>query len=231
MKKNIILMILLIVSVAGNILLYSRLKTSTTDNKNRNTTISEVQASMDNLENQISEVQADLSDTNTQNEELQSENESLQSEIETLELELDFLKSIEPMSVTMYALENCDTYSKPDETSEGVGGLTTNQEVHVTGQSKETGWYEIEINGSKQYVSDKYLSDTKMQVTKPSTTNNNQTSATSAPSDNSSTPEQTPSNLQPTIINGQTDASQLDWGSGETFDFGHHAGGEGIHAD
>lgn len=132
---------------------------------------------------------------------------------------------------TMYAKGSVNTRSGPSTDYEKLGGLTTNQEVHVTGQSKETGWYEIEINGSKQYVSDKYLSDTKMQVTKPSTTNNNQTSATSAPSDNSSTPEQTPSNLQPTIINGQTDASQLDWGSGETFDFGHHAGGEGIHAD
>ena len=132
---------------------------------------------------------------------------------------------------TMYAKGSVNTRSGPSTDYEKLGGLTTNQEVHVTGQSKETGWYEIEINGSKQYVSDKYLSDTKMQVTKPSTTNNNQTSSTSAPSDNSSTPEQTPSNLQPTIINGQTDASQLDWGSGETFDFGHHAGGEGIHAD
>ena len=132
---------------------------------------------------------------------------------------------------TMYAKGSVNTRSGPSTDYEKLGGLTTNQEVHVTGQSKETGWYEIEINGSKQYVSDKYLSDTKMQVTKPSSTNNNQTSSISAPSDNSSTPEQTPSNLQPTIINGQTDASQLDWGSGETFDFGHHAGGEGIHAD
>ena len=130
---------------------------------------------------------------------------------------------------TMYAKGSVNTRSGPSTDYEKLGGLTTNQEVHVTGQSKETGWYEIEINGSKQYVSDKYLSDTKMQVTKPSTTNNNQTSATSAPSDNSSTPEQTPSNLQPTIINGQTDASQLDWSG--TFNFGHHDGGEGIHAD
>lgn len=130
---------------------------------------------------------------------------------------------------TMYAKGSVNTRSGPSTDYEKLGGLTTNQEVHVTGQSKETGWYEIEINGSKQYVSDKYLSDTKMQVTKPSTTNNNQTSATSAPSDNSSTPEQTPSNLQPTIINGQTDASQLDWSNS----FGpleHAESGEGIHA-
>lgn len=101
MKKNVIVLILLIVSVAGNILLYSRLKTSTTDNKNLNTTISEVQASMDNLENQISEVQADLSDTNTKNEELQSENESLQSEIESLQAEqIEKVKKLEQQETT-----------------------------------------------------------------------------------------------------------------------------------
>lgn len=130
---------------------------------------------------------------------------------------------------TMYAKGSVNTRSGPSTDYEKLGGLTTNQEVHVTGQSKETGWYEIEINGSKQYVSDKYLSDTKMQVTKPSSTNNNQTSSTSAPSDNSSTPEQTPSNLQPTIINGQTDASQLDWSNS----FGNLPSlesGKGIHA-
>lgn len=70
-----------------------------------------------------------------------------------------------------------------------------------------------------------------MQVTKPSTTNNNQTSATSAPSDNSSTPEQTPSNLQPTIINGQTDASQLDWSGTFNWGQGDYSSGAGIHAD
>lgn len=132
---------------------------------------------------------------------------------------------------TMYAKGSVNTRSGPSTDYEKLGGLTTNQEVQVTGQSKETGWYEIEINGSKQYVSDKYLSDTKMQVTKPSTTNNNQTSSTSAPSDNSSTPEQTPSNLQPTIINGQTDASQLDWSGTFNWGQGDYSSGAGIHAD
>ena len=138
---------------------------------------------------------------------------------------------IEILDKTMYAKGSVNTRSGPSTDYEKLGGLTTNQEVHVTGQSKETGWYEIEINGSKQYVSDKYLSDTKMQVTKPSTTNNNQTSATSAPSDNSSTPEQTPSNLQPTIINGQTDASQLDWSGTFNWGQGDYSSGAGIHAD
>ncbi len=116
MKKNIILLILLIVSVAGNILLYSRIKTSTTDNQNLSATISEVQASIDDLENQISEVQADLSDTNTRNEELQSENESLQSEIESLQAELEKLQAtgLEETSVN----NNSDSESRSDVASE-----------------------------------------------------------------------------------------------------------------
>lgn len=90
---NVIVLILLIVSVAGNILLYSRLKTSTTDNQNLNTTVSEIQASMDNLENQLSDLQQQLSDSTTKNEELQENNDSLQSELEQLQSEMEKLQS------------------------------------------------------------------------------------------------------------------------------------------
>lgn len=123
MKKNVIVLILLIVSVAGNILLYSRLRTSTTDNQNLNTTISEVQASVDNLENQISEVQADLSDTNTKNEELQSENESLQSEIESLQTELEKLQATGLEETTVNnnndSQNGSDVVSEVQETAQG----------------------------------------------------------------------------------------------------------------
>lgn len=133
MKKNIILMILIIVSVTGNILLYSRLKTSTTDNQNLNTTISEVQASMDNLENQISEVQADLSDTNTQNEELQSENESLQSEIELLQAELEKLQATGLEETTVN--NNSDSQSGSDVASEVQEPAQSNQAPQEQGDS------------------------------------------------------------------------------------------------
>lgn len=122
---NVVLMILLIVSVAGNILLYSRLRTSTTDNKNLNTTVSEVQASVDNLENQISEVQADLSDTNTKNEELQSENESLQSEIESLQAELEKLQATGLEETTVN--NNNDSQSGSDVASEVQEPAQSNQ--------------------------------------------------------------------------------------------------------
>ena len=83
---------------------------------------------------------------------------------------------IEILDKTMYAKGSVNTRSGPSTDYEKLGGLTTNQEVHVTGQSKETGWYEIEINGSKQYVSNQFLSDTKTQVTQASNSNSEQQS-------------------------------------------------------
>lgn len=83
---------------------------------------------------------------------------------------------IEILDKTMYAKGSVNTRSGPSTDYEKLGGLTTNQEVHVTGQSKETGWYEIEINGSKQYVSNQFLSDTKTQVTQAPNSNSGQQS-------------------------------------------------------
>ena len=198
---NVVLMILLIVSVAGNILLYSRLKTSTTDNQNLNTTISEVQASMDNLENQLSEVQADLSDTNTKNEELQENNDSLQLELEQLQSELEFLKSIEPMSVTMYALEDCDTYSKPDESSDKITTVEKSASLHVTGRTRND-WYRVTWGNGEVYIKASLLSDTK--PTSNTNTNNSTSTTNNNNNSNSNTSKPTspaPSNNSNTINN------------------------------
>lgn len=85
---------------------------------------------------------------------------------------------IEAIDKTMYAKGSVNTRSGPSTDYKIVGGLSTNQEVKVTGQSKSTGWYEIEINGEKQFVSNKYLSDTKVEVTQPSPTTDNNTGNT-----------------------------------------------------
>lgn len=75
---------------------------------------------------------------------------------------------IEPLDKVMYATGNINTRSGPSVDFTKVGGLTVNQEVKVTGQSKTTSWYEIEVNGEKQYVSHTLLSDNKVEVSKPS---------------------------------------------------------------
>lgn len=80
---------------------------------------------------------------------------------------------IEPLDKVMYATGNINTRSGPSVDFTKVGGLTVNQEVKVTGQSKTTSWYEIEVNGEKQYVSHTLLSDTKVQVSQPSSNGGN----------------------------------------------------------
>ena len=101
---------------------------------------------------------------------------------------------IEILDKTMYAKGSVNTRSGPSTDYEKLGGLTTNQEVHVTGQSKETGWYEIEINGSKQYVSNQFLSDTKTQVTQASNSNSGQQSNQGTTQNNSNNTSQGNSN-------------------------------------
>ncbi|SCY82610.1 SH3 domain-containing protein [Lachnospiraceae bacterium XBB2008] len=106
--------------------------------------------------------------------------EEEESEAEVTEFEIE---SMEP--VTMYATQACNTRKGPSTDYEKIGGLSYKQSVEVTGRSKTTGWYEIEVNGVKQYVSDKFLTTEKPQeqTTKPSSGNNN---STPQPSNNTS---------------------------------------------
>ena len=71
------------------------------------------------------------------------------------------------MSATMYATQTVNVRNLPSTDGEKVGSLSTNQEVAITGQAS-TGWYRIQYNGSEAYVSNKYLSDEKVEV-KPAT--------------------------------------------------------------
>ena len=71
------------------------------------------------------------------------------------------------MSATMYATQTVNVRNLPNTDGEKVGSLSTNQEVAITGQAS-TGWYRIQYNGSEAYVSNKYLSDEKVEV-KPAT--------------------------------------------------------------
>lgn len=96
--------------------------------------------------------------------------------------------SFTDMSATMYAQQSVNVRDLPDTNGNKVGGLSTNQEVTVTGQCNETGWYRINYNGGTAYVSDKYLGDSKVEV-KQSTSSNAGNSSNSG-----STQATTPSN-------------------------------------
>lgn len=53
------------------------------------------------------------------------------------------------LSQTMYAQSTVNVRDLPEQTGAKLGSLTTNQEVTVTGQCNETGWYKISYNGGE----------------------------------------------------------------------------------
>lgn len=72
------------------------------------------------------------------------------------------------VSKTLYAIQSVNVRSGPSTDFNKIGGLTTNQEIQVISRCNETGWYKfIWTDGSEAYVSDKYLSDSKVE--KPAT--------------------------------------------------------------
>ena len=65
------------------------------------------------------------------------------------------------LNKTMYAKSTVNVRNLPSTDGEKLGGLTKAQEVTVTGQCNETGWYRIDYNGGIGYVSSDYLVNDK----------------------------------------------------------------------
>lgn len=63
------------------------------------------------------------------------------------------------LSKTMYAKSTVNVRSLPSTSGSKLGSLSKNQEVAVTGQCNETGWYRISYNSGEGFVSNKYLAD------------------------------------------------------------------------
>lgn len=88
------------------------------------------------------------------------------------------------LSVTMYAQSSVNVRTQPSTDGEKVGSLKMNDEVSVTGQCNETGWYRIVYSDGEAYVSNKYLGDSKAEVQQ--TAQNTQTSDNSGGGSNKS---------------------------------------------
>ena len=65
--------------------------------------------------------------------------------------------TINEMSSTMYAKSAVNVRNQPSTDGEKVGRLAYGQEITVTGQCEETGWYQIELNGEAAFVSNSYI--------------------------------------------------------------------------
>ena len=68
------------------------------------------------------------------------------------------------MSATMYAQQTVNVRDLPSTDGNKIGSLSTNDEITVTGQCVETKWYRFDLNGTVAYVSNKYVSETKVEV-------------------------------------------------------------------
>ena len=85
------------------------------------------------------------------------------------------------MSATMYAQSSVNVRDLPSADGEKLGALSTNQEVAVSGQCNETGWYRFDYDGQTAYVSNNYLSDSKVEVAQSSSGGSSSTSTSSEP--------------------------------------------------
>ena len=106
------------------------------------------------------------------------------------------------LSQTMYAQSTVNVRDLPEQTGAKLGSLSTNQEVTVTGQCNETGWYRISYNGGEGFVSNSYLGTEKVAVkSKSSSTSASQSQAAAE------APAETPA--EPEVQPGQLDGSSL----------------------
>lgn len=81
------------------------------------------------------------------------------------------------MDATKYAKSSVNVRNMPGTDGEKLGSLSFNQEVKVTGQCNETGWYRIEYSGETAYVSDSYLVDNKVETAKNETNSSDNSSS------------------------------------------------------
>lgn len=69
------------------------------------------------------------------------------------------------LNKTMYAKSSVNVRNIPSASGTKLGSLKKNNEVTVTGQCNETGWYRIVYDDGEAFVSNKYLSDEKVAET------------------------------------------------------------------
>ena len=70
-------------------------------------------------------------------------------------------QAIKKLNKTMYATTAVNVRNKPSSKGKKLGTLRFSQKVKVTGQDKNTGWYQIKYKGKIGYVSGSYLSTSK----------------------------------------------------------------------
>ena len=110
---------------------------------------------------------------------------------ETNQLNHKSKQTIKKLNKTMYATTAVNIRNKPSSKGKKLGTLRFAQKVKVTGQDKNTGWYQIKYKGKVGYVSGAYLS------TKKPSTSTGSGSSTSKPSSGSTSKPSSGSTSKP----------------------------------
>ena len=79
---------------------------------------------------------------------------------------------------TMYVKQSVNVRKGPSSDYEKVGSLKTNDEVTVIGQANETGWYQIQYEGVEGFVSNKYVTENKVEEQASTVPSSNPTEGT-----------------------------------------------------
>lgn len=160
----IILSLVVIVGITGVIIIrQNHLKNNSIE------AMASVETSDNEQNNSLPEEDTENTEANKQTEAIEEEqpvtieestiNDIVPTDTEETETEKT---DITPLDKIMYASAEVNIRSGASTEYEKTGSLSINEEVQVTGSI--TGWYEVEINGTKGYVSDKYLSDSKVEI-------------------------------------------------------------------
>lgn len=130
--------------------------------------ITELQATIDDLQSQVEEysaLKAELDSANDTIAELQSEIDALKAEKDEMSSKLEALYKIEPLDETMFTISDADIYDDLYAEALGeepTGTISEGQEVKVVGKSAVIDWYVIKTSdGTTQMVSASLVSQTK----------------------------------------------------------------------
>lgn len=108
-----------------------------------------------------------------------------------------------PLDTIMFAQQDINVRSGPGVDYEKIGTLCINDEVVVTGQDMDSGWYQIEYEEMVAFVSDEYLGENKVIISTP--TNN----ADSSDDENVVTPPSTVNGNQNTSTDSNSSSDDL----------------------
>ncbi len=130
--------------------------------------VAELQATVDDLQNQVQEytaLESELESANNSIADLQSEIDALKAEKDEMTAKLELLYKIEPLDATMYTTADAKVYDDLYGEILGyepVATIPEGTEVKITGKSVVTNWYVLKTeDGSIQMVNNQLVSTTK----------------------------------------------------------------------